>query len=386
MRKQENILLLCNSVYQVMMGIHLVMTHYKNDKVDIIVSDTIKDYEDISKRIKATNLFNQVLTGRIKTYSYYEEPKISILKKCYFNMFPYRKITQYVNLKNSYDTVLFSSLNRFSKLLINVLKNNKLHSPIGNKKIRLILYEDGTATYSKIYEERYYNKKFSTFTAILKSIIFHKISIYGNIDELLVFEPSLICWKPPFPIKAIAKLTPANIQYRLYLNQIFDYEKKHEKFNRGIIYFEDSYHAMGHNIDDFEVLERIAAKIGKEKIIVKVHPRSNVNRFKEAGYFTNSQWNIPFELYLLNQDFSDYIFVTVGSGSVSNAAIIFSKQIMSISIMDCLREKPLLLEGDLQSCIEAIYQKSAKMYIPKSVEEAIVLIEKHIKITNAASL
>lgn len=111
--------------------------------------------------------------------------------------------------------------------------------------------------------------------------------------------------------------------------------------------------------------------------MVKVHPRSNVNRFKEAGYFTNSKWNIPFELYLLNQDFSDCIFVTVGSGSVSNAAIIFNKEIMSISIMDCLKEKPLLLEGNLQSCIKTIYQMRANLYIPKSVEEAIALIEKH---------
>ena len=40
----------------------------------------------------------------------------------------------------------------------------------------------------------------------------------------------------------------------------------------------------GYNVNDVEIVEKIASIVGKEKLFVKTHPRNPENRFEKLGY------------------------------------------------------------------------------------------------------
>lgn len=45
------------------------------------------------------------------------------------------------------------------------------------------------------------------------------------------------------------------------------------------IFFRGIFFAEGVQIDDLEVIEKLAERVGRDKIMVKIHPRNPHNRF-----------------------------------------------------------------------------------------------------------
>ena len=66
------------------------------------------------------------------------------------------------------------------------------------------------------------------------------------------------------------------------------------------------------------LLDRVAKLVGKENVLVKIHPRNQVNRFALAGYRTNQDTSVPWELVALNHSFAGTVFLTVGSSAATN--------------------------------------------------------------------
>ena len=85
-----------------------------------------------------------------------------------------------------------------------------------------------------------------------------------------------------------------------------------------MVFFEESYPCDGVDIGDVALLDRVAKLVGKENVLVKTHPRNQVNRFALAGYRTNQDPSVPWELVALNHSFAGTVFLTVGSSAATN--------------------------------------------------------------------
>lgn len=156
----------------------------------------------------------------------------------------------------------------------------------------------------------------------------------------------------------LPKLSCRNEQLKLILNTIFDYNDLGQKnFANCIIYFEQvaeplpSYlknagkikrillfnaikkHAKEEHLyqEKCKIMEYIVKNVlGQHpdmKFLIKLHPRTIVgfpNKFRKFVWETNG--NIPWEIYILNNSFENNFWVTTASGAVTNVLYCFEEK------------------------------------------------------------
>lgn len=321
----KDILILCNTVYQIIVATWIVECYYKNDNIDIIISDHMNEGKKISENIKNTDKFRKVYYSETLEYARWKG-------KYHSRIYPkWYRIRRLCPLGRKYDEILIANLDAFSQLIYPYAIKD------GGK---LYLYEDGTATYSKVVE-KYYNSCKSS----------HRQNIYGNVKGIYLFTPNHMCWKPDFDKIKIPYISRKNKKYIEFLNKIFDYANMRDVYDKKYIFMEESYAADGIKIDDVELVKNIANIVGKENIMVKIHPRNRENRFYNIGFKTNINTSIPWELIILNNDFSDKVLITIASSSVLNPIILFGEKAKVRIMYKCLNNKPNILKGDLWECI-----------------------------------
>lgn len=341
-------LFLCNTVYQVIIATWMKYSMFEEDKVDIIISNHMNGYKDIANNVKKTDLFNNVYTVDSFDYSRGKHSYNSKNKARFYLLFKKKELNSFIKLKIKYDEFFVSNLDMFTELL---------YATLGKQGTQLHMFEDGISTYSKLYEQFYNRKKLpeSKRYNIIYRLLRYK-PIYGNVKSLWVLNPSSLLWNPDFEVKKIPALQIDN-DYKKIVNTIFDYENMKDVYDRKYIYFEESFFAETGYTEDVELVNKLADIVGKENIMVKIHPRNPKNRFKELGYKTNEDTSMPWEVILMNNDFSDKILITIGSQTIVTPCILFDMHIKSFSLYNCVNEKPKDLSGSLFDVLLKLYDK-----------------------------
>ena len=72
----------------------------------------------------------------------------------------------------------------------------------------------------------------------------------------------------------------------------------------------------GKPIGEFELVQKIAKQVGKENLLVKVHPRDTRSVYAEEGLLVDKNSSKPWEIIQMLGDFSNKVFLTATSGSV----------------------------------------------------------------------
>lgn len=117
----------------------------------------------------------------------------------------------------------------------------------------------------------------------------------------------------------------------------------------------------------------MAERVGRDKIMVKIHPRNPHNRFLELGYKTNQDTSIPWELILMNVDMSDKVLITISSSSILNPILILGQGVKAYSIYECVDHEHChsrLLSGEMWEIAHKLFVKYSDMIkICHSVDE-----------------
>lgn len=361
----KKLLFVCNTVYQVIIVAWLKYKVFKNDYADIVISDHSKGYKDIAKNIEKAGLFDNVFTVDSYEYSWYKTQYKSRYERLFYEFFKSYELKKYLKLKTEYDELFVSNLDGFAVLLFAVL---------GKSGTQLHLFEDGTATYSKLYERNYNNKKVpeSRKLHLIYDTLGYK-PVYGNVKSLWVLNPEALLWEPEYEVKKIPSLE-IDANFKGIINTIFSYEAITDKYDRKYIFFEESFFADTGYTEDVRLVAKLADIVGKDNIMIKIHPRNPKNRFKELGYKTNENISVPWEVLLLNVDFSDKILITIGSQTIVTPCILFGMHIRSFSLINCINEKPKVLDGPLFDVLMMLYDKyKDNITLCNSIEEIIDL-------------
>ena len=103
-----------------------------------------------------------------------------------------------------------------------------------------------------------------------------------------------------------------------YLNTVFCKDRIFE-YKERYIFLSCIYDVEGGEaIGEFELAKAIADKVGKNNLLVKVHPRDDKEKYISAGLKVDENSSVPFEVIQINNDFSDKILITTLSGSILN--------------------------------------------------------------------
>lgn len=361
-------LFVCNSVYQVLVAMWIKYIYHQREVSDLIISDHMNGAKTLTENIKKTGIFDQV---------YYVESSAFARHKILFDrkqrimmsMCPQHVLKNFVKLNAKYTELYMANVDFFSQLLFDALAHQY-------SRLKLIIFEDGLFTYSRLYEEDYKSTYIPVKSLIKKwlhSIVYRKKTIYGNVTKLLVFNPENMVWIPEFQVEQLKKIDSQDDTFRKLCNQAFAYDKSTDVYDKKYIFLEESFFAEGVQIDDLEVIEKLAERVGRDKIMVKIHPRNPHNRFLELGYKTNQDTSIPWELIIMNVDMSDKVLITISSSSILNPILILGQGVKAYSIYECVDHEHChsrLLSGEMWEIAHKLFVKYSDMIkICHSVDE-----------------
>lgn len=342
-------LFLCNTVYQIIVAA-IVSNSNLNMESDIILSDHFVGSKDKVLRINENK--------KVFKKAYYLETKYLQFDNSYKEIKKTKKRLSNL-LTSSYDYLFVANQEKFSMILYNYL--HKI-----NNKLILNWFEDGVGTYSVDGKE------------ITKKVgLLHKIkaSIYGYtavskiIKDLYVFMPDKIDWDTTGI--NIKKINGVSNDIKDYLNNIFDYNSLEDDYNKKLIFFEDGYKPFSDKID-LDALNVMKKYYNNDDILVKIHPRNTNNKF--SGFNTNKNISIPWELIVLNNDFSNTLLVTFFSSCVITPYMILGKNVKSIVL-----SKLYLGDNDdyfFDYLNRKFYINNENVFMPSSLAELDSYMEK----------
>ncbi len=352
--KKKKILILVNTYFQIIIAIKLKLTTYKNDDVDIIISNHSVDSYKIYESLKNISIFNKIFYFRSKEA---KNKIIKILQNFCYLLFPNLSLNSKKMKLGYYDEYLFYNINKYSYLLYDALHKK-------NKKVKVIRFEEGYISYLHI------NVGISNSYKKIRKIL-GKEFIEEKIEYNNLFNPNLLIYNPKAPIKKIENLERKDIELRNIVNKVFKYDLINDIYDKKYIFFEESFFCDNKGIDDMDLILNIAEIVGKENLMVKLHPRNKVDRFKEYGITTNKTIGIPWEVIQMNNDFSNKVFLTISSGSVLASKLYFNDNIETYLLFNCTNKMSDMVTDEYSKYLEKIKKNLNfdNFKIPNSNEE-----------------
>ena len=305
-------LIIVNTYFQLITAINLVLNNLKDDINDLILTDRSVDMERKIKIIKSLNICENIIYVNSKECCN-EKNKIKKYLKYLFNP---TKIFNY-KFETKYDSLFF-----FNYDLLTYTVFDKLYSK--NKKIICNKFDEGYITYLKETGNNKINK--------IIRFICGKKDIDNTIKKIYLYHPKLLCYDSKYEVEQISPLTRKEELIEIY-NKIFEYTN--EIIQQKYIFFEESFFCDNKGVDDMTIILKIADIIGKENLLVKLHPRNKIDRFKEYGIATNKSIGIPWEIIQMNNNFSDKVLMTISSGSVLASRLYFNDNIKTFLLFNC---------------------------------------------------
>lgn len=356
-------LFLCNTHFQCIVAITLKLTKFNNDEVDIIISDYMKDSRKLYESIKKTGLFNKSYHIEVRDF-FYKGKNL----KYYINVLKAELIPGYwaqkIGIKSEYEKFFTYNIDPLAQSVFYKLRKI-------NSNTDVCLYEEGYSTYTSLYEKALFSKtaRLNVMRNIIGLFIRRKY-IIDFVQEIFIFDPDLLCWEVPFKIVKI-DIIRNNKVYDEILNTVFGFEELKDSYDKNIIFFEESYYCDNRPINDLKMIEYISETLGKDNMMIKLHPRNRINRFEERGYVTNNEVGVPWEIIAMNmKDEKNKLFVTYTSGSVISYRILFQKKFKSIMLFDCMQQENSNINDSTRMYFEKFSKKySEDFYIPESLDE-----------------
>ena len=303
----KKILIICNTYYQVIEMIQLRLTLFKDDMVTSVISDCSNNAENVSNRLKDIKIFND---------SYFVKRKAMLARKKLFldkvksvPMFIFGKGSVWDEMPfDNFDEMIF--FNQDDDIFVLYAK----------------LYERNQNLQVSRFEESIYSYESGRWAALKYSIAqaFRKLIGKKSLEEAY---RNFYCYFPelyhgnmiPIKIPAIS----ANGRLPDILNTIFDLHIQENAYSYRYIFFSSTGDIEGGKpIGELDLIKDVARLVGNDNLLVKVHPRDNVDRFIKEGLHVDINSNVPWEIIQLGRDFSHHIFLSVNSTSVITVTLL----------------------------------------------------------------
>lgn len=354
-------LFVCNNPYQIVVSV-LIANSLEGEN-SIIITDNFRNSISIYKNIQGDTFFSNAYRAQINKIIFPKNPKDKAKKL-------FAALNCEAFLKKAFGKQL-SMLNYFDELYYNnddlFLYNLVGHCYKYNKKIEIFRYEEGYSSYIREYCSLNAQKLFN-----IKHI---KNKFRVMLKGMYYFYPDHVLFENVIPLKRISKKLDA--RFKNTVKNIFKINESSLNLNDKYIIFEESFFQdYGYN-DDYKLYKEIIGRIGKDKVVMKLHPRSKTNRFQDLGIEFLDCDGIPWEAFLLLCEFKNVKFITLASGSVINSRLMLGDNTKSYLLYKCVEKRIPSLNQEFEEFITTFNKDNSDgLYIPKDMTDFWKLIQR----------
>lgn len=375
----SKIMMVADSAFELLCTIQLRCTLLKYKDTSLIITDQNSNSEILFRNLKKSDLFTNVFHAKAKNFPkclLNTQQEIDEISK---NPDLYRKLCQdyisnelFKGINQKYDLFISSEEDIFSRSVYWKLKKD-------NRNIKAALLGEGLATYSAyhnvtsrtiISNPKYSFKDFSTDYQI---VFMMRKDLFHDNTKIAVEYPDF------------SEVSSDTLEK---INQIMGYKPGKQHVSDKIIYFEESFVTDGGKTDDVTLVQYLVNHYGKKNVMVKCHPRSQVDRFAntKVGKIENSY--IPWEVTLMNGDCENSILMASYSGSIMNPIIfnIGDTDAKSIALFNLLHIDADIINSDegkpTYALFRQIMQSNSRFLIPSSYDQLQSYIDSELQRRN----
>ena len=271
----------CDQSVQVMRAIqiHLYMEEFKGD-ADIYIGSSFYDSKNIAKRLQEENIFRRVI--------WIDKNKVIPEKAGVIKLMYGKSELSGILRQNKYSVVVSFNLdNTLATVLYNLNKRNAGFS--------CQYVEDGPGLYN-IHDPERYGKTHPYYYLGIDKPFFHTDKWWFSEPDLMEVPSKKGC-KGRLPYFQVGDDNFTNI-----INRIYKYKYDVDLEKADVLIMEESFYTDGkitELMNDFEIYLTIKKAFPKANFLVKLHPRTKVNRFASDFKIMEDQ-SIPWEVYVLN--------------------------------------------------------------------------------------
>lgn len=314
------ILIICDTYYQLIIAVQMKLTFWRDTEVDLFLSNHSNGAKSIADRLKNITLFAEIKYIESKEFTY----KNSLIKNV-------KDIVEYNfgRLKckelKKYDEILFYGLN----LYLYAIQD---YYDFIRHDVRWSRYEEGLLSYDTDFA---YGKRVSLTRKLRK--ISGRNDIVDKIDRYYCFFPELKQQHKEWNFCKIPVLTESSYELKEILNYIFNY--KSVFYKQKYIFFASSSDIDGQSFGETEIILKLANKVGKENLLIKMHPRDTRSIYENRGIAVMRESSIPWEIIQMNEDLSRHVLLTVNSGAFLSITAILKQQIQGVFLYPQVSKK-----------------------------------------------
>ncbi len=354
MMKSKKILFLVGSTYQLFNAITLRMTVCQVHECDLLLRSAIHWQEDMLDRLLQEGIFGTIHRPdftQIETdfWNLSVEDKTALMDDplAYFGGEPVPPV--YDEIYAALDPIAWKMIYRY----------HQLHG----KECALYQFDEGTRSYTLDLPASDNKPHFMGAYAAT--------SYVKAIQAIYLYQPELYAI-PKHSYELLQMPNPKeHEEVKAALCKIFGTAAlPKEKY----IYFEDYFFPERHASNDMQLFRRLASIVGKDQLMVKTHPRSDIDRFALLGYKTIGHSNVPWEIQLLTDSAEDKVLISVSSTSILTPYIVFHSDVHVISLMKMYYgQNPFYSDAGFQVFFYKLFQKmnqdKVRFHMPASMEE-----------------
>lgn len=363
-----SVLIVANTYYQIIFAIQLKMTLMKEDQVILLISDHSNGSDIVSSQINNIGVF-------------YESKYIKSHRLLY-DVNPIAKCKQIfgICLKNSnvFSSEYLKDVSNF--YLDEIISYNAMRDLVAlyfhlskyNKSVCLSRYEEGILSY---------NNTIQRIATPRRKIMDFVRRLQGK-PEFTKAGKNFYCFYPELykgeliPVKVpLISDTPETVEI---IKKVFDVNLTEDDYREKYIFFTSVYDFEGeHPIGEYELVCKIADKVGKENLLIKTHPRDKRTIYTDNGFKVDRNSNTPWEAIQLSGDFSDKVFLTATSGSVLSGSFMSSTPPKTFYLYKlCQIDGNKTAEESRRNITELLSDKSVKsifsrVKIAESIEDIV---------------
>lgn len=332
----KKILAVAYSYYTLLILFQLREKKYKEDEFDIIITDTTSNSELIYKRVEESGVFNRCyFLKQSEAYVAKEDSKIKKVAVLFEALLINKRIVRCLPFlaESKYDKFLTYVTDRvIDQFIFQAVQ-------AGNPDVTCEIYEEAYASYYDLHGIFVTSSKYesSNLIPILYKFCGKKRLISQNLSAVWCVNPNLLLYSYEGNVKCIPPLSRMEADTIEKLNYIFDFNSEIDSIPQKYILLEDSPTMYANNSDDIYFFSKIANIVGQSNCVVKLHPASRVNRWAERGFATIEK-NLPLEIYLLNENAGNKIFITMASGAPISCLLNFSDRLIKTYMLYKLSE------------------------------------------------
>lgn len=316
------VLILAETMYQLLNAINIKQSVLTDDEVDIVITSST-DFTGFIDRVRELNIFANV---------YHSEYDLTVNTELV-------KLAQKGNkrdiAKNPQKYLLDEEWmhKQYDKFFVVDLIHAYIHLVYYNFYAQfgavpeVILYEDGTDTYTRNTTKAAHN---ACYSIVDLSVFPKEVWFERSYSTIMVYKPE-ICQN--VSKRQLMAIPPVTDEIYEKLAHVFGEEALPKE---KVIFFSEPFLDEFIHNNEVPLLEKIAERVGKENILIKLHPRCTYDRFTPLGFKVMTNSIIPFEIVAHDKEVENKILISVSSTAVNSPRLVYNYDVKTVMLRNMI--------------------------------------------------